>query len=288
MLAARAAGLAQRMTNTADAAASDITRRPPMRSRATIKAKFINALMPDIWELPGTLTRRLRQMPEAAAQVRGVRLTFPSAVVGSMRGQRRRAGLGMDLGRHHALGPRPEAHQHILARTQLGHAEAAQRFHMHENVRRTLATGQEAETAQPVEPLDLGPLQPTGRRDADMGPGWKHLRRMDRGGLIHRNDPERLIALGALHALDHQPRAFIGGLIAVAPKHRDVQQHIRRAIVRNDEAISLGSIEPFDDAGYFDKVGCGIAEPRQCIHRRIALRSGCVFTWSKSVLPCPA
>ena len=45
------------MTSTADAAASDITRRPPMRSRTTIKAKFINALMPDIWELPGTLTR---------------------------------------------------------------------------------------------------------------------------------------------------------------------------------------------------------------------------------------
>jgi hypothetical protein len=85
---------------------------------------------------------------------------------------------------------------------------------------------------------------------------------MDRGGLVHRNDPERLIAFCALHALNHQSRAFIGGLVAVAPKHGDMQQHVGPAIVRNDEAVSLGSVEPFDDAGYFDKVGCGIAEPR--------------------------
>ena len=88
-----------------------------------------------------------------------------------MRRQRRRAGLGMDLGRHHALGAGPEAHQHILAGPQLGHAEAAQRFHVDENVGRALAAGQEAETAEPVEPFDLGPLQPAGRRDADMGAG---------------------------------------------------------------------------------------------------------------------
>jgi hypothetical protein len=53
MLAAREAGLAQRATSTADAAASDVIRRPPMRSRATIKAKFIKALMPDILPIVG-------------------------------------------------------------------------------------------------------------------------------------------------------------------------------------------------------------------------------------------
>ena len=77
-----------------------------------------------------------------------------------MRRQRRRASLRVDLGRHHALGAGPEAHQHILAGPQLGHAEAAQRFHMDENVGRALAAGQEAETAEPVEPFDLGPFSP--------------------------------------------------------------------------------------------------------------------------------
>jgi hypothetical protein len=50
-------------------------------------------------------------------------------------------------------------------------------------------------------------------------------------------------------------------LIAIAPEHSDVQQYVGPAIVRNDEAITLGSVEPFDDAGYFDKVSGGIAEP---------------------------
>src|SRR5258707_9316935 len=117
------------MTSTADAAASDVIRRLEARSRATIKAKFINALMPDIWELPGNPN------PTIAANARGRRAgarrpahVSVSSAAGLVRGQRRRAGLGMDLGRHHALGPGPEAHQHVLAGTQLGHAESAQRF----------------------------------------------------------------------------------------------------------------------------------------------------------------
>jgi len=39
----------------------------------------------------------------------------------------------------------------------------------------SLAAGQEAEAAQPVEPLDLRPLQPAGRGDADMGARRQHL-----------------------------------------------------------------------------------------------------------------
>ena len=110
---------------------------------------------------------------------------------------------------------------------------------MHENIRRALAAGQEAEAAQPVEPFDLRPLQTAGRGDADMGPRRQHLRRMDRGELVHRENPERLVALGALHAFTDQPRAFVGGLIAVAPKHGDVQKHVGPAIVGNDEAVAL-------------------------------------------------
>src|ERR1700760_4211498 len=132
----------------------------------------------------------------------------------------------MDLRGHHALGPRPEAYQHILAGTQLGHAEAAQRLHVHEDVWGTLAAGQEAEAAQTIEPLDLRPLEPAGRGDADMGPWRQHLRRMDRRRLVHRENAKRLIAFCALHTLAYQPRPLIGGLIAVTPEHRDVQKDI--------------------------------------------------------------
>src|SRR5258706_13744175 len=80
-----------------------------------------------------------------------------------MRRQPRRAGLRLNLGGHHPLGPRPEPDQHVLARAQLGHPEPAQGLHVHEDVGSSLTTGQEAESAQPVEPLDLCPLQPAGR-----------------------------------------------------------------------------------------------------------------------------
>src|SRR5262249_9624709 len=80
----------------------------------------------------------------------------------SVRRQRRRPGLGMNFGRHHALGTRPEPDQNILTRPELGHAETAQRLHVDENVGRPLPASQETETAQPVEPLDLGALKPAG------------------------------------------------------------------------------------------------------------------------------
>ena len=53
--------------------------------------------------------------------------------------------------------------------------------------------------------------------------------------------------------------AFIGGLIAVAAQTGDVQQHVGHAVVGNDEAVALGDIEPFDDAGYLDDVRRRIA-----------------------------
>src|SRR5437763_16784910 len=126
------------------------------------------------------LTRRSRQRPEAKASAGPARLTIlseegrlserrPSEDVRlsdeahrSVRGERRRPGLGMNLGRHHTLRTGPEPYQHILTGTQLGHAKAAQRFHMHKNVGRALAAGQESEPAQPVEPFDLGPFEAGG------------------------------------------------------------------------------------------------------------------------------
>src|SRR3954453_19562887 len=145
----------------------------------------------------------------------------------------------MDFRGHHALGTWPEPHQNELAGAKFCHSEATQRFHMHKDVRRPLAAGQEPETSKPVEPFNLRPLQAAGWSHADVRPRRKHLRRVNRGGLVHREYSERLIAFGALHALADQPCSFIGRLIAVPPQHGDVQKYIWPAIIRNDEAVAL-------------------------------------------------
>src|SRR6185437_16194240 len=222
--------------------------------------RYQAALYPDHWDRDVDTRSQRRQQgaaePSGRASAHGLagpdRLGLTMLLVRMQAGRPR---LGMDLSRHHALGARPEADQHILARAKLGHAEAAQRLHMHEDVRRALPAGQEAETAQPVEPFDLRTLETTGRCDRDMGARRQHLRRMDRRRFVHREDAESLVALGTLHTLADEPRSLVGRLVAVAPKHRDVKQHVRPAIVRNDEAIPLRGVEPFDDAGYFDEIG---------------------------------
>ena len=178
-----------------------------------------------------------------------------------------RAAVGAHFGRHQALRAGPEAHQHGLAGPQLGEAEAAQRLHVHEDVRRALAARQEAEAAQPVEPFHHGPLEPAGRRHRDVGARRRQLRRMDRRRLVHREDAEALQALRPLQHLADDARAFVGGLEAVAAQAGHVQQHVRHAVVGNDEAVALGDVEPFDDAGELDdgrrlvgevaELGCG-------------------------------
>src|SRR5665213_1065262 len=115
-----------------------------------------------------------------------------------VRGETQRAAVWPNLGRHQALGPGPEADQHGLSRPQFGEAVASQSLHMHEDVGRALAAGEKAEAAQTVEPLNLRALEPAGRRDRDMGARRRHLRWVDRGRLVHRQNPEGLQALGAL------------------------------------------------------------------------------------------
>src|SRR6516165_1057196 len=106
--------------------------------------------------------------------------------------------LGPYLGCHQALWSRTKAHHDELARPQLGDAKAAQRLHVHEYVGRALATGEEAEATQPVEPFDLGPLEAAGRRYGDMGAGRWHLRRVHRRRLVHGQNTEGLQSARAL------------------------------------------------------------------------------------------
>ena len=60
------------------------------------------------------------------------------------------------------------------------------------------------------------------------------------------------IALRPLQHLGDDARAFVGGLETVAPQAGHVQQDVGAAVVRHDESISFGHIEPFDDTGQLD------------------------------------
>src|SRR5215471_17476996 len=170
--------------------------------------------------------------PQAAPHGSGASLT-------SVRGRTERGAFGAHLGRHQSLRSGSEAHQHILARPQFGQAETAQRLHMHENVGRTLAAGQKAEPAQAIEPFDLRPLQPAGRRHGHVG--------ARRDGFQVAYEAAR-----ALQHFDYDARALIGDLEAVAPQASHVQENVRHPVVGNDETVALGDIEPLDDAGEFD------------------------------------
>src|ERR1700723_1416281 len=113
-----------------------------------------------------------------------------------MRGNAWRAGFRLDFGGHHALGAGPKPDQHELAGAQLGHPEAAQCLHVYEYVRRALATGEEAESAQAVEPFDLRPLKAAGRGNGDMGsrPQSRDPRTLpcsDRAGCRLRTPPDQ-------------------------------------------------------------------------------------------------
>ena len=72
--------------------------------------------------------------------------------------------------------------------------------------------------------------------------------------LIHRQDPERLIA--PFPPLDKRDdaRALQDGLVSVTPQAGDVQQHVLHAVVGNDEAEPLGHVEPFYDTGNLNQI----------------------------------
>ena len=70
------------------------------------------------------------------------------------------------------------------------------------------------------------------------------------------------IALRPLQHLGDHARAFVGGLETVAPQARHVQQDVGAAVVRHDESIAFGDIEPFDDTGQLDD-GCRLVGRRR-------------------------
>src|SRR5205814_8640392 len=104
---------------------------------------------------------------------------------------------------------------------------------------RAIAEGHEAEPSQPIEPLHLGSLKAARRGDDDMRSGRRHLRRMYRRRLVHREDAKSLQALGPLQNLADNARTFIRGLIAVAPQAGHVEKNVRQAVVGDGEPVAL-------------------------------------------------
>ena len=98
----------------------------------------------------------------------------------------------------------------------------------------------------------VGALESAGRRHRDVGARRRHLRGMHRSRLVHGEDAERLQAARPLQHLDHHARALIGDLMPIATQTGHVQEDVGHPIVGNDESVTLGDVEPFDDAGELD------------------------------------
>jgi hypothetical protein len=143
-----------------------------------------------------------------------------------------------------------------------------------ENVGRALAAGQEAKAAQPVEPFDLRPLERAGRRYRHVRARRRHLRRMHRRRIIHRENTECLQATRTLQHLDNDARPLVGNLETVAPQAGHVQKNVGHPVVGDNETVTLGDIEPLDGAGELDDarsfgadVSAGAAAGRQTAAR---------------------
>src|SRR5262245_66591658 len=136
-------------------------------------------------------------------------------MAGLVRAWTERSAFGTNLGSHQSLWTRTEAHQNGLPGPQLGNPVAAQRLHVHEDVRRPLPAREEAEPAQAIEPFHLRAFETARGGDADVRARGRKLRRMDRSGVIHRQNAERLQALRTLQHLADNARALMGGLVTV-------------------------------------------------------------------------
>ncbi len=134
---------------------------------------------------------------------------------------------------------------------------------MDEDVFRSVAAGQKAETPDPVEPFHDGNLKTAAGDDLNMRAGRRRLRGMNCGAQIERHDPEDLQSLGALQDFADDASAFARRLKAVAPQRRHMDQNVGHAIVWDNEAITLRHVEPLDLTRDLDEIEStvrGVAE----------------------------
>jgi hypothetical protein len=63
---------------------------------------------------------------------------------------------------------------------------------------------------------------------------------------IEGQDPEGLKSARTLDGLDHDAGSLVRGLVSVPAEAGHMEQDVREAIVRHDEAEPLGHVEPLD------------------------------------------
>lgn len=153
--------------------------------------------------------------------------------------------VGTKFGRHGAFRPAAEPDLNHLARAKFGEAEAAKCFHVNEDVRSTIATCQEPEPTDSIEPLHHGPLPTAFGLHHDVG-ALRQLGRMDRGALVHAEDAKRLQTFRPAKHFTMHPGAFVGNLIATSAEARYVEENVGQTIIGYYETIALAGIEPLD------------------------------------------
>ncbi len=175
--------------------------------------------------------------------------------------QPRRDTVRPQLGGHAALDAHAPADLDDLVRAQLGEAEAAQRLHMHENVRCAFATGEKSKATDPIEPLHPSPF-PVALGNHLHVRALRQLRGVNGRALVHAEHAEGLQPARPLEHLAVHPGTFVGGLVAPRAEAGDVQQHVGKPIVGDDEAITLRYVEPLDLPGDFEDLD---ARVRPCL-----------------------
>src|SRR3984893_13607903 len=115
---------------------------------------------------------------------------------------------------------------------------------MDKNILRTFALGQKAKSARAVEPFDDGNLKPASRHHLDTRARRTPFGRMHGARSIQRDNFKNLQSLRPANRLADDAGSFISDLKPVLAQRGDVQKNVGSAVVRHDEAISLGRVKP--------------------------------------------
>lgn len=181
--------------------------------------------------------------------------------------------IGPKLGSHAAFASEAPSDLDNLTGTQLGKSKATQGLHVNEDVLSALTPCQKSKSADPVEPFDHGSFPVAFRLDYDVGP-LRKLRWVNTSAFVNAQDPEGLHALGSPEHLTMNASPLISGLVAASPEAGDMEQHVSQAVVRHNETISFGGVEPLDRACNLEHLEpSGIEQLLVLFRRQIARRA---------------
>jgi hypothetical protein len=161
--------------------------------------------------------------------------------------------VGPQFSSHAAFSAAAVAYEDHLTRAQLGEAKTAQRLHVHEDIRSAISACQEAEAPHPVKPLNHGALPLALWPDLHVG-ALRQLRGVDRCALIHAQNAECLQAPGTAKHFAVDACAFIGHLVAASAQASYMKKDVSQTVVRHDESVPFGCIEPLDCPRNFEDI----------------------------------